>query len=92
MSPHQTPIILTPFQVKIVRQLAKNGGSNKEIADELGYSETTPRTHICEALKITGLHSRTALALWWIRKGQYQYNEDNEYIEPQISLSLYPNL
>ena len=58
---------LTSAQSKIVKLVAE-GMFNKQIANELDVSESTVRSHLSNALKITNLRSRTELAAKWLHR------------------------
>ena len=54
---------LTPREMDILRLLGRGLG-NKEIADELGVSVTTVRTHLNKVYEKVGPMSRVELALY----------------------------
>jgi DNA-binding NarL/FixJ family response regulator len=49
---------LTPAQVRVL-QLIRHGRLNKQIAHELGVSETTVKAHVSEILRKLNVVSRT---------------------------------
>jgi DNA-binding NarL/FixJ family response regulator len=59
---------LTERERDVIRLVAR-GESNQAIADELGISERTARTHVSNILGKLGLASRTQAALWAIEQG-----------------------
>ena len=71
MTEGETPA-LTEGQRRVVRELARDGASNREIAARLFVTERTVKWHLANASHTAGVQSRTALALWWIRHGQHQ--------------------
>jgi DNA-binding NarL/FixJ family response regulator len=58
----------TSRELEVLR-LVGAGKPNKEIADVLGISERTARTHVSNILGKLGLSSRTQAALWAVREG-----------------------
>jgi len=55
---------LTPRQAQILN-LAANGMSDKEIANQLGITHRTVRTHFEKLFKDRGIRNRSqAIALW----------------------------
>lgn len=60
-------IRLTPRQYEVARELACDGANNKEIAERLGISAETVRTHMAAIRDVTGIRDRTALAVALIR-------------------------
>ena len=48
--------------------LAIDGSRNIDIARQLGISYETAKAHIYRAMRKTGRETRTALALWYVRK------------------------
>lgn len=63
--------ILTPHQLLILQQVA-DGNSNKEIAEGLGVSEETVKTHIRRILDRTGAKNRANAVAEGLRKGWIQ--------------------
>jgi two-component system NarL family response regulator len=59
---------LTPREIDVLRLVAA-GRSNKRIADELGLSEATVRTHVGNILAKLGADDRTQAATEAIRRG-----------------------
>ncbi len=59
---------LTPRETDTLRLVAK-GHPNKEIAEELGVSEMTIKTHVSNILSKLNLQSRTQAALFALREG-----------------------
>jgi two-component system vancomycin resistance associated response regulator VraR len=53
---------LTPAETDVLREMT-TGASNQEIADDLGISIGTVKTHISRILSKTGCPNRTALAI-----------------------------
>ncbi len=62
------PEHLTVREVKVLRSVA-HGRSNQQIAEELGVSEATVRTHVSNILSKLHLASRTQAALYALREG-----------------------
>ena len=63
-----TPEPLTEQEVKVLR-LVSRGLANQEIAEMLGISERTVRTHVGNILSKLHLANRTQAALYALRKG-----------------------
>jgi DNA-binding NarL/FixJ family response regulator len=61
--------VLTPRELDIVRLVGKGFG-NKEIAQELGVSVTTVRTHLSRVYDKLGPGSRLELALYAVNAGE----------------------
>jgi NarL family two-component system response regulator LiaR len=59
---------LTEREVEVLRLVAQ-GESNQQIADALGISEATVRTHVSNILNKLHLASRTQAALYALREG-----------------------
>ena len=59
---------LTPREIDVLRLVAA-GRSNKRIADELGLSEATVRTHVSNILAKLGADDRTQAATEALRRG-----------------------
>jgi len=59
---------LTPREIDVLRLVAA-GLSNKRIADELGLSEATVRTHVSNILAKLGADDRTQAATEALRRG-----------------------
>lgn len=66
---------LTARELEIL-QLVARGLSNQEIAEELVISERTARTHISNILAKLHLANRTQAALYALRRGIAQLDED----------------
>jgi DNA-binding NarL/FixJ family response regulator len=66
---------LTTREVEILRLLGA-GKANKEIAAELAISERTARAHVSSILGKLGLSSRTQAALWAVREGLVNADDD----------------
>ena len=60
---------LTSREVRIIHLVGK-GLSNKKIADELGLSVATVRTHLNRVYKKVGAESRLELALYAVQSGE----------------------
>jgi NarL family two-component system response regulator LiaR len=67
---------LTKREVEVLQVLAK-GKSNREIADQLTISETTVRTHVSNILAKLHLASRTEAALFAIKEGVADLDQDS---------------
>ena len=59
---------LTEREVEVL-QLVAQGRSNRDIAEQLGISEATVRTHVSNILGKLNLGSRTQAALYALREG-----------------------
>jgi DNA-binding NarL/FixJ family response regulator len=59
---------LTPRERDVVILVA-GGGTNRQIAKQLGVTERTARTHVSNILSKLGLASRTQAAMWAVRHG-----------------------
>lgn len=59
---------LTPRELEVV-QLVAEGRTNQQIANRLGVSERTARTHVSNILTKLGLTSRTQIAMWAVQTG-----------------------
>jgi DNA-binding NarL/FixJ family response regulator len=66
---------LTVRELEVLR-LVGAGRANKEIANQLGISERTARTHVSNILGKLGLASRTQAALWAVREGLVAIDAD----------------
>ena len=59
---------LTPRERDVVVLIAE-GGTNRQIANKLGVTERTARTHVSNILAKLGLASRTQAAMWAVHHG-----------------------
>jgi DNA-binding NarL/FixJ family response regulator len=59
---------LTPRELEVLTLVA-DGAANRRIAEVLGVTERTARTHVSAILAKLGLVSRTQAALWAVRSG-----------------------
>lgn len=59
---------LTPRERDVVVLIAE-GGTNRQIAKQLGVTERTARTHVSNILGKLGLASRTQAAMWAVHRG-----------------------
>jgi DNA-binding NarL/FixJ family response regulator len=59
---------LTPRERDVVVLIAE-GGTNRQIANRLGVTERTARTHVSNILGKLGLASRTQAAMWAVQHG-----------------------
>jgi DNA-binding NarL/FixJ family response regulator len=59
---------LTPRERDVVILIAE-GGTNRQIARQLGVTERTARTHVSNILAKLGLASRTQAAMWAVQHG-----------------------
>ncbi len=71
-----SPDPLTKREIDVLQVLAK-GKSNKGIAEELVISETTVRTHVSNILAKLHLASRTEAALYAIKEGVANLEEED---------------
>lgn len=71
-----SPDPLTKREVDVLQVLAK-GKSNRDIADELSISETTVRTHVSNILGKLHLASRTEAALYALKEGMANLENDS---------------
>ena len=60
---------LSERQTEIVRRIAR-GQSDKEIAQQLGLSHATVRTHLQRVYLINGFHNRTEAVAAWLGTGE----------------------
>ena len=60
---------ITLCEWMVIKELAKDGASNKTIGERLGITEDTVKVHMKAALNNLDLpyRTRTSLALWFIR-------------------------
>jgi DNA-binding NarL/FixJ family response regulator len=59
---------LSEREIEVLERIA-SGGSNKEIADELGISTQTVKNHISSILRKLSLNDRTQAVLYALRRG-----------------------
>ena len=62
------PLRVTDRQAQIL-WLIGEGLSDRAVADELGCSYRTVRTHLERLYRSTGVHSRAAAVAAWLRSG-----------------------
>jgi DNA-binding NarL/FixJ family response regulator len=62
---------VTPAERRILETLADDGPTNAQIAQRLHLSPYTVKWQLFQLMERSGTHTRTALALWWIRTGRY---------------------
>jgi DNA-binding NarL/FixJ family response regulator len=65
---HSLADTLTPREREVLAEVA-SGATNQQLADRLGVSERTARTHVSSILAKLGLASRTQAALWAVQHG-----------------------
>jgi DNA-binding NarL/FixJ family response regulator len=66
---------LTSRELDVLRLVA-GGKPNKQIATELAISERTARTHVSRILRKLNLNSRTQAALWAVREGLVEMEDE----------------
>jgi DNA-binding NarL/FixJ family response regulator len=66
---------LTSRELDVLRLVAA-GKPNKQIATELTISERTARTHVSRILRKLELTSRTQAALWAVREGLVEMEQE----------------
>ena len=71
-----SPDPLTKREIEVLQVLAK-GKSNRSIGAELSISETTVRTHVSNILSKLHLASRTEAALYALKEGMANLEEDS---------------
>jgi NarL family two-component system response regulator LiaR len=71
-----SPDPLTKREIEVLQVLAK-GKSNRSIGAELSISETTVRTHVSNILSKLHLASRTEAALYALKEGVANLEEDS---------------
>jgi DNA-binding NarL/FixJ family response regulator len=64
--------VITPAERRVLEELVRDGADNYVIAQRLHVQPATVKFHLYQIFQKTNLTNRTALALWWIRKGRYQ--------------------
>lgn len=67
-APKSAADALTPRERDVVILIAE-GGTNRQIAKQLGVTERTARTHVSNILGKLGLASRTQAAMWAVKHG-----------------------
>lgn len=60
---------LTPQEIRILRCLVRQGGSNKQLARQLGNTEATIKVHMKTLLRKIGVQNRTQVAMWALTNG-----------------------
>jgi DNA-binding NarL/FixJ family response regulator len=63
---------ITPRQREVLTALAE-GMTNRQIADRLVISEATVHSHLARLFIVTGINSRTTLAIWAIAAGLVEW-------------------
>jgi two-component system response regulator DevR len=58
---------MTPGCIRVLDCLIDGGPTDREIGERLHLSEKTIKTYMSQAFRRTGLHTRTAVALWWFQ-------------------------
>jgi DNA-binding NarL/FixJ family response regulator len=76
--------VITPAERRVLEELVRDGADNYVIARRLGIERCTVKFHCHALMQKTGLSNRTALALWWIRKGRY---EDLNHPTPELRIA-----
>jgi NarL family two-component system response regulator LiaR len=71
---------LTERELEVLRLVAR-GQSNRGIAQQLGISEATVRTHVSKILAKMGLSSRTQAALYALQKGLASLHDPSDLLE-----------
>jgi DNA-binding NarL/FixJ family response regulator len=80
--PRDDPISeLTSRELDVLRLVAA-GKPNKQIAAELAISERTARTHVSRILRKLRLSSRTQAALWAVREGLVEVEQEPHRAQP----------
>ncbi len=70
------PDPLTEREIQVL-QLVAQGGSNRDISEQLAISEATVRTHVSNILSKLNLCSRTQAALYALREGLASLHDPN---------------
>lgn len=68
---------LTPRELEVAEWIG-SGESNKEIAQNLGCSVLTVKTHVHNILDKLRLKNRSALCAWWHEYGKFIARPANE--------------
>jgi DNA-binding CsgD family transcriptional regulator len=76
--------MVTPAERRVLEELVRDGADNYVIALRLGLRPPTVKFHCHNLMQKIGLPNRTALALWWIRKGRY---EDLNHPVPELRIA-----
>lgn len=71
--PRSEVVGITAAVAKVLDELIRDGAPNVEIADRLFVSAQTIKWHISIGMSVSNTTNRTALALWWIRAGRYEW-------------------
>ncbi|MEX1018386.1 MAG: response regulator transcription factor [Litorilinea sp.] len=74
---HPPPETLTARELAVL-QLIAQGLGNQEIANHIAVSESTVRAHVSRILGKLHLNSRTQAALYAVREGLTDDNDDND--------------
>ena len=61
---------LNPSETKVLTALLRTGGSNKELAREIGITVATVKVHLRAMFRATGVNTRVKLVLWAQREGR----------------------
>jgi DNA-binding NarL/FixJ family response regulator len=64
---------VTPAVARLLDELVRDGASNAVLADRLCVTVETVKWHVSAGMGVSGAANRTALALWWLRVGRYEY-------------------
>ena len=67
---------LSPRERQVLLEIALNGGTDAEIAERLGMSRNTLRTHVQHLHAKTGTHSKLELALLVWKTGRPEAQGD----------------
>lgn len=71
------PRCITPAIAKVLEELARDGAANDVLGKRMWVSPQTIKFHLSAAMRISGTSNRTALTLWWIRRGRYEWMAAN---------------
>jgi DNA-binding NarL/FixJ family response regulator len=66
--------MITPAERRVLEELVRDGADNYVIAERLGCKQATVKFHMYGLFQKANVSNRTALALWWIRKGRYEHH------------------